>query len=232
VNHKDRYRLLHGPYQAPRHRLGRKLFCEIYGWVAVRQVSDGRIPWPMSRPKEGGTPFLILCGDLVQAVRRESNQAVAHWWGVADKTVSKWRKALDVPRFNEGTLRLSAEYFAEHIPEEVRIQATLKASAPEANRKKALANAARPVSAKALQALRRHWGKGPTAEGRRRLSELHKGRGTRPPAAGRPWTPDELALLGTLPDADVAQRIDRTVGAIRCMRFKRGIATAVDRQKQ
>jgi hypothetical protein len=226
----DRYRLLHGPYQAPRCRLGGKLFCKIRGWVKVRQISAGRIPWPMTLVIGG--PTLILCGGLVQAVRCESNQAVAYWWGVGDKTVSKWRKALAVPRFNEGTLRLSEEYFAEHVPEDVRIQATLKASTHEANRKKALANTGRPVSAKTLEVLRRSWGKGPSAEGRRRLSEFHKRRGTRPPAAGRPWTPDELALLGTLPDADVALRIDRTVGAVRWMRSRLGIATAVDRRRR
>jgi transposase-like protein len=30
------------------------------------------------------------------AIRRESNQAVAYWFGVSDQTVSKWRKALGV----------------------------------------------------------------------------------------------------------------------------------------
>jgi len=37
------------------------------------------------------------------------------------------------------------------------------------------------------------------------------------------WTPEQLALLGTLPDAEVAERIGRTPNALRVMRDRRGI---------
>ncbi len=43
----------------------------------------------------------------------------------------------------------------------------------------------------------------------RGLSELHHG--TR-------WTPEQLALLGTLPDAEVARRTGRTPNAVRIKR--------------
>jgi hypothetical protein len=46
------------------------------------------------------------------------------------------------------------------------------------------------------------------------------------------WTEAELALLGTLPDAEVAMQIGRTVGAVRIMRTKHGIATAMDRRQK
>jgi hypothetical protein len=95
-----------------------------------------------------------------------------------------------------------------------------------------LPNRGGPVSAKTLKVLWRGWGEAPSPEGRRRISEFHKRRGTWPPAAGRPWAPDELALLGTMSDADVARRIDRTVGAVRCMRTRRWIGTAVYRRKK
>jgi hypothetical protein len=56
---------------------------------------------------------LILYGDLARAVRRESAVAVAHAWGVTAQTVTKWRRALGVPRATEGTSRLHRAYAAE-----------------------------------------------------------------------------------------------------------------------
>src|SRR3954471_2641361 len=103
----DRLLLLHGPYRSPRVRRGDKLFCEIRGTVTVGGYTDAPIPWP--RVRKGGNPCLILCGDLVRAVRAESAQAVAHHWGVSPATVWKWRQALGVPERNEGTLRLDRD---------------------------------------------------------------------------------------------------------------------------
>src|SRR5262245_60697576 len=50
--------------------------------------------WPVGRKRQKGpiTRSIVLYGDLVKAVRRESAQAVAHWWGVSNFTVSKWRR--------------------------------------------------------------------------------------------------------------------------------------------
>ena len=39
-------------------------------------------------------------------------------------------------------------------------------------------------------------------------------RGTRPPKAGRPWRPQEVALLGKMPDDEVARRTRRTLCAV------------------
>jgi hypothetical protein len=55
-------------------------------------------------------------------------------------------------------------------------------------------------------------------EARRRMSEAQRARGTRPPAAGRPWETEEDALLGTMPDDEVAQRTGRTLDAVKCRR--------------
>ncbi|HVS34216.1 MAG TPA: hypothetical protein VMS17_01465 [Gemmataceae bacterium] len=48
------------------------------------------------------------------------------------------------------------------------------------------------------------------------MNNAHKARGTRPPAAGHPWEPEEDALLGTMPDEEVAQRTGRTPQAVKC----------------
>jgi len=45
----------------------------------------------------------VLYKDLAKAVKRESEIAVRYWWGVGVGAVWKWRKALGVPRVNEGT---------------------------------------------------------------------------------------------------------------------------------
>ncbi|HVS39170.1 MAG TPA: hypothetical protein VMS17_26670 [Gemmataceae bacterium] len=51
------------------------------------------------------------------------------------------------------------------------------------------------------------------------MTEAHKARGTWPPAAGRPWEPEEDAVLGTMADEEVAQRTGRTPQAVKCRRF-------------
>jgi hypothetical protein len=56
----------------------------------------------------------VVYGPLAEAIRRESNQAVCHWWGVTPQTVTKWRKALGVDH-TEGTSRLRSEYRFEPL---------------------------------------------------------------------------------------------------------------------
>jgi hypothetical protein len=46
------------------------------------------------------------------------------------------------------------------------------------------------------------------------------------------WTAAEPALLGTVPDEDVAARIGRPVNAVRIKRTRLGIATAHDRRRR
>jgi hypothetical protein len=46
------------------------------------------------------------------------------------------------------------------------------------------------------------------------------------------WTKQELVLLGTAPDAEVAARIGRTENAVRVKRTKLRIPTAEDRQRR
>jgi hypothetical protein len=45
-------------------------------------------------------------------------------------------------------------------------------------------------------------------------------------------TPDQLALLGTMPDADLARRIGRTVEAVCVRRTQLGIPSARDRRRR
>jgi hypothetical protein len=59
-----------------------------------------------------------------------------------------------------------------------------------------------------------HLGKRLSAEHRRKISEAHRRRGTRPPTAGPPWTAGEERLLRTLPALEVARRTGQTLGAV------------------
>jgi hypothetical protein len=110
VTDDDRFKLLFGPYKAPRLRYGDAVLCELRGEAVVCGRTAGPIPWPLARRKERspGAPFVVVCGALAEAVRRESALAVAHWFGLSAPTVRALRKALGVPRSNEGSARLYA----------------------------------------------------------------------------------------------------------------------------
>jgi hypothetical protein len=217
MNDLDRYKLVDGPYRSPRCRLGRKLRCKIRGWVPVRRITDARIPWPQTLVHNNRT--FILTGDLVKAVRRESATAICYWWGVTPQTVSVWRKALDVGRATEGSSRLWQQNAERVMTEEVRRRAVAAANTPEANAKKsATRRRGKPMLPGAREAFRRHREGPRTPEHRRRIGEALRRIGHRPPDGARLWTAEEEALLGTMPDVEVARRVGRTVRARRGVR--------------
>jgi hypothetical protein len=210
----ERFKLLFGPYRSPRCRVGKRLRCVLRGELVVRGISDALIPWPQAKSR-WGRMFLIVCGDLVKAVRRESVIAVAHWWGVSDLTVWTWRKALGVGATTEGTSRLRREYFSQPWAEEARERGWAKARDPEHREKIAAAKRGKPRPPHVIDAVRRaHTGKRHSPEARRKMSEAQRRRGTWPPAAGKAWEPWEDELVRTLPRKEVARRTGRTVGAI------------------
>src|SRR3954466_15804842 len=79
----DRFKLLFGPYRTPVFCYGDDAFCEERGDVILCGLTAARIPWPIGKRKEKGSRarFIVLYGALAEAVRRESAQAVAYWWG-------------------------------------------------------------------------------------------------------------------------------------------------------
>lgn len=81
-------------------------------------MTDALISWPLAR--SGNTDTLIVCGDLARAVRTEAAIAAAYHWGVHSSTVSKWRRALGVPRMTNGTRRLAIEWTSEIFTPEFR----------------------------------------------------------------------------------------------------------------
>jgi hypothetical protein len=99
-----------GTYRTPKFRVGDVVKCARRGDVRITGVSDAPIPWPLGQtlPK-GNARSLVLYGDLVEAVKRESAAALMHFWGVGHHTVWVWRKALGVSQYNEGTSALKSE---------------------------------------------------------------------------------------------------------------------------
>src|SRR4051812_22075299 len=70
-----RFRLLFGPYHAPRFRYGRRVVCERAGLVELCGLSAGPIPWPLGKRPGSKARGLVLYADLVRAVRQESASA-------------------------------------------------------------------------------------------------------------------------------------------------------------
>ena len=130
----DRFRLLFGPYGTPRVRIGRTLTCEVRDTdVIVIGYSGAPIPWPIGQRRGRGARALVVYGGLADAVRRESNQAVAHWFGVTPQTVTKWRKCLTVSRANESTHRLHHDPALEPGVAAGRAKARAQAQDPQAD---------------------------------------------------------------------------------------------------
>jgi hypothetical protein len=137
VDDSDRVRLLFGPYSHPSLSYGDEVPCQVRGGVGIVGLSDGPIPWPVG--KRGRAKGLVVYAGLADAVRRESAQAVAHWWGVTPQTVGVWRKALGVCALTEGTRRLKRDHALEPGIAAAREKAVGRAGDPERRRKIAVA---------------------------------------------------------------------------------------------
>jgi hypothetical protein len=217
----DRFKLIAGPYSAPLFELGDIVTDELRGDVRITAISDSRISWPKGRRlnQKGGHAGLVLFADLERAVRSESNQAVCHWWGVTPQTVTKWRNALEVDADTPGTRKLRQEHGAQEWFQVVRGKAHDKsrnAEVDKARREKiAEARRGRKRPPQVVEALRKaNLGKKHTAEARANMSKAQKKRGVIPPAAGRPWTAEEDALLEDCTIAEIVEKTGRTKVAV------------------
>jgi hypothetical protein len=216
MNDADRFKLLFGPYQAPRCRVGQRVRCQVRGEVRIVGLSDAPIPWPVCKAGKWLVP--VVYRGLAKAVRRESEQAVARWWGVHRQTVWAWRKALGVGATTEGTSRLRSEYTREPWAVKVRRKGAAKARDPERREKIAAAKRGKPRPAHVREAIgAAQRGRALSEETRRKISAAHKARGTVVPGT-RLWTPEEDQLVRTLPRGEAARRTGRTPQAVRWRR--------------
>jgi hypothetical protein len=212
----DRFRLHFGPYKTPRFKYGHIVMDEARDCeVVIVDISNARIPWPMGRRRDSTARALVVYGHLVDALESESNIAICHWWGVTPQTVSKWRKALGVGPATDGTSKLlSANALEEAVVEGLK-KAQSKARDPARRAKIAAARRGKPRPKHVIRAMRNgRTGKPQSAEARKKMSEAHKRRGTRPPKAGVPWTAEEDQLVRELSAAEAAKHTGRTLRAV------------------
>jgi hypothetical protein len=136
-----------------------------------------------------------------------------------------------VDRVTDGTSALLSRWAPETIQSDEanrRRDPTLKS--PERAAKIAAAKRGKPRPPGVNEALRKvNVGKKASRATRRKMSEAHKRRGTRPPLAGEPWTAEEDALLGTMKDRDVAARIGRSESAVSERRYALDVAAFTER---
>jgi hypothetical protein len=79
--------------------------------VVITGWSDARISWPRCRRfgTHGGGSGLLVDEELTRAIGLESSLAIQHWWGVDYSVVTRWRNALGVEPWKEGSARLRNE---------------------------------------------------------------------------------------------------------------------------
>jgi hypothetical protein len=114
--------LIAGPYASPACEVGSSLICKRFGRQTVGGFTAAPIPWPYAA-RIGGKPPLILCGDLVRAIRTETAAAVAFHWGVDRSVVHDWRQVLGVGRFTAGTRLRWQELASKKLTHEVNRKA-------------------------------------------------------------------------------------------------------------
>jgi hypothetical protein len=217
----ERFRLL-GNYKTPRFRYGRKVLCEVRGEVTICGMSDAPISWPLCT-RGRGRRSLVVFKDLHRAILRESNQAICHWWGVTPQTVTKWRKALDVERNTEGSMRLSTEYGKEPWAIEGLKKGQAKARDPQRRAKIAEARRGKPRPAHVGQAVAAaHRGTHHSEETRRKMSRTHQRLGSMVPGT-KVWTVVEDELVRTLPAEEAAKRTGRSLTAVYTRRNRLGV---------
>lgn len=198
--------LLAGPYRPPPLKRGNRAFCLYRNCdVVVTGWSAARIAWPRCRSLEQcGGSGLLIDDELRRAILTESAEALKFRFGVGTNAAWRWRRAFGVTQF--GT------------PGSKALHNAASQRGADATRGKPLSKAQRAKMCKA--AAKR-------SDLPRLLDLAHAKRWE-----GKGWTAEQTALLGTMPDAEVAALTGRTTDAVRIRRTRLGIPTYWDGRRK
>jgi hypothetical protein len=201
MRERDRVKLLGGPYWAPRLRVGDVTRCLYRDRdVIITGWSDAPIPWPRCRPRGGRGGGGGLLVDEELARAIRTESAAALMHHWGVGVKAVWNWR--------------------------RCFAIGRTDTPGSAR---LVQAAAEKGADAVKV--KEWTEEERERKRQLSTELNLGQHLSPGYNLGPWwTAEELALLGTAPDDEIAARMGRTVEAVRVQRGKRGIPTAHDRR--
>jgi hypothetical protein len=187
--------LLFGPYQLPALAVGARTHCLVRdALVVVTSWSDARFSWPFCRTVGQRGGSAGLLVEDELARAIKSESALALMYWWG---VTKW------------TVWNWRKLLGVEGP----------AGTPGSQR---LIQAAARRGAEAMRA--REFTEAEREQRRRQALEQDQGRYLVPGYHGPRWTPEERALLGTMPDAELAKRIGKSETAVRNMRWRMGIA--------
>lgn len=136
---------------------------------------------------------------------------------------------MGVGQYTEGTTRLkSASAAASEGIAQALAKARAKAADPERRREISEAKKGKPRPWSVIKKLiAAKTGTRASAATRAKMSAAHTARGTRPPACrGDPWTPDEDAVLRSLPPRKAALKLRRSLRSVYSRRHELGLPDA------
>lgn len=202
---EDMVRFVGGPYAPPFVPIGGWLRCEIRGMLQVGGYTNALIPWPTAI---GHAKQLILCGDLVKALKTESRLALCFHFGMSPQSVSGYKDRLGIERLTPGSTRL--------FWRNVNLARTDEARAKMSRQREGRQDVMTPEDRERLRQIQmrpksKEWKAKETERRRRRYAIM-----------GKPeeWTEEELRLIGTRPDREVAKLVNRSLAAVKAKKFQ------------
>lgn len=202
---RDKAAFVGGPYRAPRVPKSGFLRCRLRGRLKVGGYTDEVISWPVAEGRI--KKQLIVCGDLVRALKTESRVAIKQHWGISLALVSEYRRALGIERYTAGSWRL--------FWRNVNLARTDEARAKLSSAHEGRADRMTPDERAKLRRIQKR----PKPEKwKKRMSRMWKDRIAR---IGMPikWLPEELAMFGIVPDREIARITGRSLSAVKARKF-------------
>lgn len=202
---EERVRFVGGPYSPPLVEQGGWLRCEIKGRMQVGGYTNALIPWPTAI---GHARQLIICADLLRALRTESRVSVCFHFGISPQTVSDLRNKLGIERFTAGSMRL----FWRNIDLARTDEARAKLSRTHEGRTDTM-------TAEDRERLRQIQRKPKSEEWKRKMAIFWRRR-FETLGAPEKWSKEELELIGTMSDRELARVLDRSLASVKAKKFQ------------